>query len=183
MCFSLDEFQLKDWKWLDQPSSEIALLLVLLRDWALVEVHVGQGGGGGGDSRRRSWTWSWERAACGAWAGSWAVLHLGRVVVSKRRCWRKLGAKVWDLRSAGGSSWRTRLFTFDRSSIFFGQYFNSHLQNKHISHDIFLNKKHVCAQSSFDFSNSFTFFCVSEIAIDGKLTWQWRSFFLPSPSR
>jgi len=27
------------------------------------------------------------------------------------------------------------------------------------------------------------FFCVSEIAIDGKLTWQWRSFFLPSPSR
>ena len=141
MCFSLDEFQLKDWKWLDRPSSEIALLLVLLRDWALVEVHVGQGGGGGGDSRRRSWTWSWERAACGAWAGSWPVLHLGRAVVSKRRCWRKLGAKVWDLRSAGGSSWRTRLFAFYRSSLFCGQYFNSHLQHKHISHDIFLNKK------------------------------------------
>ena len=143
MCFSLDEFQLKDWKWLDRPSSEIALLLVLLRDWALVEVHIGQGGGGGGDSRRRSWTWSWERAACGAWAGSWDVLHLGRVVVSKRRCWRKLGAKVWDLRSAGGSSWRTRLFTFYRSSLFCGQYFNSHLQNKHISHNIFLKQKNV----------------------------------------
>jgi len=36
---------------------------------------------------------------------------------------------------------------------------------------------------SVDNISTAIFFCVSEIAIDGKLTWQWRSFFLPSPSR